>query len=92
MRGLLFATVLGISVLGDQTPVRELMTGLTSNDAVVRAKAACELKDQGDRASGTSCEFSPSTFVTHRFRHVRAAQRSARSQGDLEPMPASVKG
>src|SRR5688572_3718922 len=50
MRDLLFAAVLGISVLGDEAAVRELMAGLTSNDAVVRPKAACELKDQGDRA------------------------------------------
>src|SRR5262245_53160422 len=50
MRDLVLAAVLGLAALGDQTPVRELITGLTSGDAVVRAKAACELKDQGDRA------------------------------------------
>ena len=50
MRELVIATVFGISVLGDQTPVRELVAGLSSGDAAVRAKAACELKDQGDRA------------------------------------------
>ena len=50
MRDLLFAAALGLAALGDQTPVRELVAGLTSGDAVVRAKAACELKDQGDRA------------------------------------------
>src|SRR5262245_63288011 len=50
MRDLLFAAALGMAALGDQTSVRELVAGLTSGDAVTRAKAACELKDQGDRA------------------------------------------
>jgi HEAT repeat protein len=50
MRDLLLAAALGIAAFGDQAPVRELIAGLTSGDAVVRAKAACELKDQGDRA------------------------------------------
>ena len=50
MRDLLFAAALGMAALGDQTPVRELVAGLTSGDAGVRAKAACELKEQGDRA------------------------------------------
>ncbi len=50
MRALLFASVLAVAVSADQRPVQELVSGLASNDAVVRAKAACELKDQGDRA------------------------------------------
>jgi HEAT repeat protein len=50
MRALLFASLLAVTVSADQRPVRELVSGLASNDAVVRAKAACELKDQGDQA------------------------------------------
>lgn len=50
MHALLLAAVVAFSPI-DQRPVRELIGSLASGDAVVRAKAACELKEQGDGAA-----------------------------------------
>ena len=39
------------AALDQLRPVRDLVGGLTSDDAVVRARAACELKEHGDSAA-----------------------------------------
>ena len=54
MQHVLLAAVVALgpaTSLDQQRPVRELVAGLTADDAVVRARAACELKEHGDGAA-----------------------------------------
>ena len=54
MQHVLLAALMALgpaTALDQQRPVRELVAGLTADDAVVRARAACELKEHGDGAA-----------------------------------------
>ena len=76
------------TALDQLRPVRELSAGLTADDATVRARAACELKEHGD-AAADAVDASSGCLATRRWSSPPCAGSDGSILASGRPRPAT---